>query len=181
MSSYLREYGVATTIAFPLIKRAVQDFAVGADYTHASGDVKISKDYGAAATATNAPSALTMGNGAVWTLALTATEMQAKTIVVTIIDAATKAIEDQAIVIETYGDGQGELDLRDFADVLLGRSVATIEASAAEHSLATLILEGLEWSVSGSTLTIKRTDGTTTHFTKTLTTTAGVDPITAMT
>ena len=98
MAAQLRKYGTACTINFPLIKAGSQNFAVSGDYTHASGDVKISKDGGAAATATNSPSALTMGNGAVWQLTLTATEMQAAEIVVTIIDATTKAIEDLSLI-----------------------------------------------------------------------------------
>ena len=37
-----------------------------------------------------------------------------------------------------------------------------------------------DWSISGTTLTAKKTDDTTTQFTKTLTATAGADPITGM-
>lgn len=105
----LQKYGTQCTILFPLVKAGSNNFAVSGDYTHASGDVKISKDGGAAATATNAPSAITMGNGAVWSLTLTATEMQAAEIVVTIIDAATKAVEDQAIVIHTHGNASAKI------------------------------------------------------------------------
>lgn len=104
----LRKYGVQTDFYFPLIKRDVADFAVSADYTHSAGDVKVSKDGGAAATATNAPSAITMGNGGMWKLTLTATEMQAAKIAITIIDAATKVIEDQMILVSTYGNASGE-------------------------------------------------------------------------
>jgi hypothetical protein len=100
----LRKYGTQCTIYIPLIKASSQNFAVSGDYTHASGDVKISKDGGAAATATNSPTAITMGNGAIWSLTLSATEMQAAEIVVTFIDAATKAIEDQCIIIHTFGN-----------------------------------------------------------------------------
>lgn len=103
MGIELRKYGVSTTVRFPLVKASSQNFAVSGDYTHASGDVKISKDGGAAATATNSPSAVTMGNGAYWTLTLTATEMEAAEIIVTIIDAATKAVEDQMVKIHTHG------------------------------------------------------------------------------
>lgn len=37
-----------------------------------------------------------------------------------------------------------------------------------------------EWSISGTTLTVKLVDGTTTSYTKTLTSTPGADPITAV-
>lgn len=109
----LRKYGVPCDVYFPLVKADAQDFATSSDYTHASGDVKISQDGGAAATATNAPSAITMGHGAMWKLTLTATEMEAALIMVTIIDGATKAVEDQAILLSTYGhaSAQHTLDL----------------------------------------------------------------------
>jgi len=108
-----RKYGVQADIYFPLIDAGTQNFAVSGDYTHASGDVKVSKDGGAAVTASNSPSAITMGNGAMWKLTLTATEMQAALVVVVVSDAATKAVEDQMVVIETYGNSSAlhELDL----------------------------------------------------------------------
>lgn len=178
MSALIREYGVATTIYFPLIDAGTQNFAVSGDYTHASGDTKISKDGGAAANTTNAPAAITMGNGAMWELDLTATEMQAKTIVITIIDAATKAVEDQMIVIETYGAGNGELDLNDFADALLKRDWTSVTGEAARSVLNALRKLRNKWSISGSTLTVTKEDDSTSAFTETLTTSASTDRIT---
>lgn len=109
----LSKYGVARHIFIPVVKRAVVDFAVGADWTPAAGDVKISKDGGAAANVTNLPVAIAMGNTAIWDFSLTATEMQAALVVVTVADSATKVVEDQAFIIETYGhaSGQHEFDL----------------------------------------------------------------------
>lgn len=105
---FLSKYGVARHIYIPVVKRAVVDFAVGADWTPAGGDVKISKDGGAAANVTNLPAAIVMGNGAIWDFSMTATEMQAAQVVVTIVDSATKAIEDQSFIIETYGNASGQ-------------------------------------------------------------------------
>ncbi len=68
----------------------------------------------------------------------------------------------------------------EIADAVLSRSVSTVEGTAAEHTLCTIILALLENSISGTTLTIKRTNGSTTHVTKTLTTDAGADPITGI-
>jgi len=180
--SFLRKYGTATTIYFPLIKAGSNNFAVSGDYTHAAGDTKISKDGAAAGNTNSAPTAVTMGNGAMWKLDLTATEMEAKTILITIIDATTKAVEDQMIVIETFGYGNGELNLQDIADAVLRRGVATIEASADAYSLTDLILASIigEFSAAGATLTVKRTDGSTTHRTKTLTTSATGDIVTGV-
>lgn len=63
------------------------------------------------------------------------------------------------------------------ADAILSRSVATVEGTAGEYTLCTVILASLESSVSGTTWTIKRTDGSTTHATKTISKTTGDDPI----
>ncbi len=115
MSTFLRKYGAATHIYLPIVKRAVVDFAVSADWTPAAGDVKISKDGGAAANVTNLPTAITMGNTAMWDYSLTATEMEAAQVMVTVADSATKAVEDQFFIIETYGhaSGQHAVDLDD--------------------------------------------------------------------
>ena len=66
------------------------------------------------------------------------------------------------------------------ADAVLGRSVATVQATAAEWSLCTLVLAALESSIVGSTWTIYRTDGTTPHATKTITTDAAAEPVTGV-
>jgi hypothetical protein len=66
------------------------------------------------------------------------------------------------------------------ADTVLGRGVSNVEATAAEHSICTLVLAALESSVIGTSWTIKRTDGTTTHATKTVTTDASAEPITGV-
>lgn len=122
MAAFFAKYNTQTDFYFPLIKRGTMDFAVSGDYTHSSGDVKVSKDGGAAATASNAPSAITMGNGAMWKLTLTATELSAAQIVVTFVDAATKAIEDQMLIIHTYGNAS--------AYILFDLSVATQAVNA---------------------------------------------------
>jgi hypothetical protein len=69
----------------------------------------------------------------------------------------------------------------EIADAILLRNVSNTEASAGEHTLTTVVLAMMEHSISGTTLTIKRTDGSTTHYTKTLTVNANADPITAIT
>ena len=66
------------------------------------------------------------------------------------------------------------------ADAVLARNVSHVEAAAAEHSLCTVVLAALESSTSGTTWTIKRTDGNTTHATKTVTKDATAQPITGV-
>lgn len=104
---YLRKYGVATAagthICIPMIKRAVVDYALGADWTPAAGDVKVRLDDGAAANIATLPTAKTSGNTAEWEFQFSAAELQAKKIDVIIADAATKAVEDNKFTIETFG------------------------------------------------------------------------------
>jgi hypothetical protein len=111
----LYKYGVAVHLYKPIIKRGVVDFAVSADWTPAAGDVKISKDGGAAANVTNLPTAITMGNTAMWDYSLTATEMQAAKIRISVADSATKAVEDTFFEIDTYGNASAQhaVDLSD--------------------------------------------------------------------
>lgn len=108
MSAFRRKYATATHVYVPMIKRGVVDFAVGADWTPASTDVKVSIDGGAAANITSLPTAVAMGNTAYWDFSLTSGEMTGKKISITVGDAATKAVEDQMIVIETYGHASAE-------------------------------------------------------------------------
>ncbi len=88
-----------------------------------------------------------------------------------------------AILEDTGTDGVvlSTTTLQSIADTLLARNVSNVEGSAPEHSLTTLVLAMLESSRSGTTWTIKRTDGSTTHATKTLTVDANADPITGVT
>ena len=93
----LARYGIQDTFPFPLIDRGTLDLAVSADYTPAAADCRISKDFGSWAQATNTIADETEG----WSITLTATEMQATRIHVNIIDAATKEIEDQSLILHT--------------------------------------------------------------------------------
>jgi hypothetical protein len=106
----LRKYGEATTIFFPLVNAADSDFNVAA--TFAAGDCKIAKDEGAEANTNSTPA----DEGSFYSLALTATEMQAARIAIVLIDqTATKVWKDTAFLITTYGNAsaQHEFDLDD--------------------------------------------------------------------
>ena len=111
----LYKYATAVHLYKPIVKRGVTDFAVGADWTPAAGDVKISIDGGAAANVTNLPTAITMGNGAIWDFSLVSGELTGKKIRITVVDAATKAVEDTAFEIDTYGHASAQhvIDLTD--------------------------------------------------------------------
>jgi len=87
-----------------------------------------------------------------------------------------------AILLDTGTDGVvlSTATLQNIADEILKRDVDNVEATANEHTLATIILAILESSRSSTTWTIKRTDGSTTHATKTLTLDATADPVTGV-
>ena len=66
------------------------------------------------------------------------------------------------------------------ADAILIRNASNVEATAGQHSLCGVILAMTENLITGTTLTIYRTDGTTTFATKTLTTDPAAEPITGI-
>lgn len=100
----LARYGLQQTFYFPLIDAGAVDFE-STPVTFATGDTQVSIDGGAFANTTNNPSH--EGNG-IYSLVLTAAEMSGTRIVVTLIDSATKAWEDQALIISTSLSGQIE-------------------------------------------------------------------------
>lgn len=118
---HLRKYGAAATIPFDLFEVDGVDLRV--DGVHAAGDTTIMKDEGAPA---NTGSGF-VDEGEVYSLALTATEMQAARIVIKIVDqTATKVWLDKTIIIETYGhaSAQHAFDL-DTANVTLAAATHT--------------------------------------------------------
>ncbi len=171
MKLFSSKYGVARHIYVPLIKRGVVDYAVGADWTPAASDVKISKDGGAAANTANLPVAIAMGNTAIWDFSLTAAEMQAAQIIVTVADSATKAIEDDAFVIESFGDGLGQMDLREIADAHLKRDMGLVTGEAQRSPLNALRI--LRNRVNSNTGKVYKEDDVTEAWTFTKSTAAG--------
>jgi hypothetical protein len=87
-----------------------------------------------------------------------------------------------SILSDTGTDGVvlSTATLESIADNILKRDVDNVEATANEHTLATIILCMLESSRSDTTWTIKRSDGATTHVTKTLTLDSTADPVTGV-
>jgi hypothetical protein len=121
---YLRKYGTGSgaDVYIPVIKRAVVDFAVSADWTPAAGDVKVSKDGAAAANITTLPTAITMGNTAMWKFVFSNAELQCKVLSVSVADSATKAVEDQFFEVETYGHASAKF----IADIALANLPANV-------------------------------------------------------
>jgi len=135
MSAFTRKYATATRIYVPIIKRGVVDYAVSADWTPAAGDVKVSIDGAAAANIGTLPTAITMGNAAYWDFTISSGETTGKKIVVTVADSATKAVEDQCFLIETYGHASAEYQ----ADLSAANLPAAVQSIAANAITATSI------------------------------------------
>jgi len=126
--SELRKYGVLLTtvkaIPFDLVQPDGVDLEVAA--TFVAGDVKISKDGGAETNTTNLPT----DEGSGYRLILTATELQAARIRITIIDqTGTKVWLDINIMIETYGNASA-MHALDLDDAVRGGMTALPNAAA---------------------------------------------------
>mgnify|MGYP007112883622 CR=1 FL=1 len=140
---FLAKYGVQTSFRFAVIKSASSDLAASGDWTPATGDTKISKDGGNFTNTSNNPSAVG-GTGSVgWTLTLTATELQAAEVNVQIVDSATKAIEDQYLVIYTYGNASAKI-LPDLGSSVLNANRVQILGTAVTETVAGYIAAGFK-------------------------------------
>ena len=106
----LKKYNTTATIYFPLVTYTTSDYDLTIDSSAVNfveGDVQISKDYNAFANTHNFPEHL--GNG-VYKLELTAEELTASNIVITIISQASpKDWEDQGANIDTFGNASAAL------------------------------------------------------------------------
>lgn len=151
--SYLQKYAVADHIRVPLRKAGSNNHAVGADWTPVAGDVKISIDGGAAANVANLPTAIAMGNSALWDFNLTSGELTGKRIQVTVADSVTKAVEDDGFTIDTYGNASAQI-IFDFSQATPAVNLTQVKGSTAH---ATTFDNWLAQDVSGTA-----TSGTTT-------------------
>lgn len=124
---FFRPYGVAAKIRAPMVKAGSDDLAASADWTPATGDVKVSKDGGAIANVGTLPAVIS--SSAMWEFTLSATEMEADEITVTVIDSATKAVKDTAFSIRTTIPGALRVRKAQGAD---DSTHVTLDASASE-------------------------------------------------
>ncbi len=97
MQTFLRKYGVQTTIHFVLYEVDGVDLRV--DAVDAGADCSIMKDEGAEVTCTNDFA----DEGTGYSLVITATEMEFAEGMIYIVDSAAKVWLDEALKIETYG------------------------------------------------------------------------------
>jgi hypothetical protein len=95
------------------------------------------------------------------------------------VTARTVVMTFRVLAAETT-TGKIPVDDAAIADAVLARDMSEVEAEAPEHSLCTVVLAALESSISSTEWIIKRTDGATTHVTKTVTTDEDAEPITGV-
>ena len=119
----LARYNTAYTLYVPLIDKGATDFEQ-TPVTFATGAIKLIRD---AATAVNETNSMSHEGLGIYSLALTAAEMQAANIVVTIIDqTSTKTWEDQCVILDTAFSGQIEAN----QSIIIGESTnATFTAT----------------------------------------------------
>ena len=187
--------GSAFTTYVSVISQADTDI-FQTSVTLASGDVTVSKDGGSFTNIASLP--VEIGSSGVLSVALTGTEMTADTVTVLFNDAAGDEWTDLLLVIHTAAQTLDTIDTNVDAiladtgttgvalasgavDDILERGVSNVEDTADAHSLATLILAALESSISGTVWTIKKTDGSTTFTTKTVSVDANADPVIGVT
>lgn len=178
-----RKRNTATTIYFPMLVAGSMDFATSSDWTPVNADSQYSKD-GAAFGTTNGT--VTYEGEGIWSLALLAGEVDGKVTVVSIIDDATKAVEDQAILIATYGNDSAQFSLNNIADFVIRRTFQNAADSADGDTKAFRSLLGAVAKLvnkivsSGGTLTVYEDDDSTSLGTQSITTDAGAAPITEL-
>jgi len=177
----LRERNVATTIYFPLIVAGDTAFATSGEFTPANADSEHSVD--GAAFGVLAGTVTYEGQGW-WSLAVAQGECDGK---ITMISIIATEIEDQAIIIQTYGDDSAGILLNTFADYIIRRSLQSAEDSTKGDAKAFRSLLGaiakqvnLIDASDGNNLITKETDDVTTLGTQAITGDAGAVPITKL-
>ncbi len=116
--AYFRKYSIATVTATHITIQMIQvggnDFALSADWTPATGDVKVTKNGGTPANIGTLPS-YTSNLG--WVFVFSAAELQCKRLDILVTDSVTKAVEDQFFSIETFGHASAMMPI-DFSDIV---------------------------------------------------------------
>jgi hypothetical protein len=135
----LAEYGVQKYFDISLPKQGSSDFAVGADWIPATGDVKLWNG----STEGNLSTLPTAVTGGLWRFTLLGTELQAKCVTVKIIDVPTKAVMDNFFRVETFGHptlAQYAMNFNLRNDALKAIYYGTVTGAA---TLTTLVDSGL--------------------------------------
>jgi len=105
----LHKYATSGIFYVPLLLASTQNFGSTSVITFASSDVTIVKDGSTYRNLTNTPTGVAMGSKAVFKIVASASELTAKKIAIQITDESVNpAIQDQMIIIDTYGASSGQ-------------------------------------------------------------------------
>ena len=138
MSTISIPWGTAYTFRAPIVKAGSTDYAIVGntptpDWTPAAGDVKISKDGGAFANIATPPSTVTLAGSAAWSWTLSAAETEATEIVIQVIDASPKAVQDQFFRLQTTKAAALQVGVPQAAQSA-GDTAITLDATAAAQT-----------------------------------------------
>ena len=138
MSTISIPWGTAYTFRAPIVKASSTDYAIVGntptpDWTPAAGDVKISKDGGAFANIATPPSTVTLAGSAAWSWTLSAAETEATEIVIQVIDASPKAVQDQFFRLQTTKAAALQVGVPQAAQSA-GDTAITLDATAAAQT-----------------------------------------------
>lgn len=132
MSTISIPWGTAYTFRAPIVKAGSTDYALTANWTPVTGDVKISKDGGAFANLLTPPTFVSGSAAINWTL--TSAEAEATEIVIQVIDQdATKLVQDQFFRLQTTKAGALQVGVPQ-AVQSIGDTAITLDATAAAQT-----------------------------------------------
>lgn len=131
MSTISIPYGAAYSFSAPIIKAGSTDIALSADWTPATGDVKVIKDGGAAANITTLP--VFISSTGILTWSLSAAECTATEVIIQVIDSATKAVQDQVFRLQTAKASALQVGVPQ-ATQAAGDTAITLDATAASQT-----------------------------------------------
>jgi hypothetical protein len=177
----LRERNVGGIVYFPMIKAGSNDFAQAVDWTPVAADTQFSIDGGAFANTNTLP---VNEGGGMWSLTYIAGEITGKVTAIKIEDATTKAVEDQTILVQTWGDDSAGIPFNALADYILRRTFGSARTSSRGDTVSFRSLLGAVAKLvnriyrSGSNLLITREDDSTTLGTQAMTTSGSAEQIT---
>ena len=160
----------ASTTTPPTAAAIYSEFTSGSNEDAFKADVSALATASALATVDSNVDAILVDTGT--TIPATLSTMDGKIDTIdTVADSILSDTGTDGVVLSTA-------TLQSIADEILKRDVDNVEATANEHTLATIILSILESQRSSTNWTIYRTDGTTPHATKVLTLDGTAQPVT---
>lgn len=154
MNIIFAKYGTGSWLVLrrEVLKRGAADFGTSSDYTPAAGDVKVKIDNGSVANIATLPSFVVSGNTAYLEYTFSDAELTGKRITVTLSDSATKAVEDDAFELHTFGHASAlyPTDYSVASSAQTGDSYARIGANGAGlTALGDARLANLDAAISG--------------------------------